>query len=109
MLAASRKGESICEFARSFDERSVDTWVVRAVYEQLQEHLGSKYQIPIRASDVFGQDLPIDSEDLDMDIASEIAQRTARSMDKMEANPLYGKVKTAADLVHFFNAQPKAT
>jgi hypothetical protein len=108
-LAASRTGESICEFARSFDGHSVDTWVVRAVYEQLQKYLGPRYQIPIRASDVFDQDLPIDSEDLDMDIASEMAQRTARSMENMEANPFYGKVKTVADLVHFFNAQPKAT
>ena len=108
-LAASRKGESICEFARSFDSRSVDTWVVRAVYEQLQEYLGVEYKIPIRASDIFDKDLPVDSEDLDIDLSSEIAQRTIRTMENADSNPFYGKVKTVADLVYFFNAQPRAT
>jgi hypothetical protein len=37
-LAESRAGESICEFARCFERHQVDTWVIRAVYEQLQEH-----------------------------------------------------------------------
>src|SRR5471032_295887 len=40
-LAAQRSGESICDFARSFDARAVDTWVIRAVYEALQDYLAS--------------------------------------------------------------------
>jgi len=32
-LANSRPGETICQFARSFDTRAVDTWIIRAVYE----------------------------------------------------------------------------
>jgi hypothetical protein len=75
-LVASRSGGSICEFARAFDRHAVDTWVVRAVYEQLQDYLGDQYRVPIRASDTFGADLPIDLEDLEMDIVPEIAQRT---------------------------------
>lgn len=39
-LAASRAGESICEFARSFERRRVDAWIIRAVYDELQEYLG---------------------------------------------------------------------
>src|SRR4051812_32847564 len=38
-LAQARKGESICEFSRAFDTRTTDTWVIRAVYEQLQQQL----------------------------------------------------------------------
>jgi hypothetical protein len=53
--------------------------------------------------------LPVDSEDLDIDLASEISQRTGRTMENSDSNPFYGKIKTVADLVHFFNAQPKAT
>ncbi len=29
-LSADRQGESICSFARSFDCREVDTWVIRS-------------------------------------------------------------------------------
>ncbi|MBK0114962.1 MULTISPECIES: hypothetical protein [unclassified Delftia] len=35
-LASARNGESICGFARSFDLRSTDPLVVRAVYARLQ-------------------------------------------------------------------------
>lgn len=38
-MAQGRAGESICQFARSIDCRRVDTWVVRAVYEELQRSL----------------------------------------------------------------------
>src|SRR4051812_38140996 len=34
-LAADRQGESICTFARSFDCRAIDTWIIRAVFEEL--------------------------------------------------------------------------
>lgn len=35
-LVADRQGESIGSFARSFDYRAIDTWIIRAVYEELQ-------------------------------------------------------------------------
>lgn len=41
-----------------------------------------------------------------MSIAETIAQRCGRSLDNFDENPLIGKVKTAGDLVMFFNAQP---
>jgi hypothetical protein len=107
-LLAERDGESICEFARSFERRRVDTWVIRAVYEQLQSHLGTEKPVPIRATDSLANDLLVDDEDLDMDIAEEILQRTGRSMKDTERNPYYGKVRTVADLVYFVNEQPKA-
>ncbi|MEJ1961123.1 MAG: hypothetical protein WDO56_06050 [Gammaproteobacteria bacterium] len=107
-LIAERDGESICQFARSFDRHRIDTWVVRAVYEQLQSHLGTQKPLPIRAADSLAHDLRVDDEDLDMVVAEEIFQRTGRSMKHTDRNPYFGKVRTVADLVHFVNEQPKA-
>ena len=45
--------------------------------------------------------------DLDMSVASGIACRTGRSLDDVHSNPYYGRVKTASDLVYFFNHQPE--
>ncbi|HWM69920.1 MAG TPA: hypothetical protein VNO35_25310 [Steroidobacteraceae bacterium] len=107
LLAESRSGESICEFARSFERKEIDTWVVRAVYEQLQRYLGGDLPVPIRATDRLKEDLPIDTEDLEMDLMAEISQRAGRSLSNTTANPYYDKVKTVGDLVLFFDAQPK--
>lgn len=107
-VAASRQGESICGFARSFDTRAVDTWVVRAVYEELQRELSAVApNFPVRASDRLLKDLLEDSDDLDMSVAPNIAKRTGRSLDGHPGNPYFGKVETVRDLVHFFNAQPR--
>jgi hypothetical protein len=107
-LVESRAGESICEFARSFERHKVDTWVIRAVYEQLQEYLGGDPPVPIRATDRLKDDLPVDMEDVEMDLAFQISQRTGRSLRNTIANPYYARVKTVEDLVLFFNAQPEA-
>lgn len=107
-MAAAREGESICQFARSFDTRRVDTWVIRAVHETLQEELKSAHPaFPVRASDLLG-DLLVDPDDLDLDVVPEVGRRAGRSLDNLEANPGYGRVKTVGDLVLFFNAQPRA-
>jgi hypothetical protein len=106
-IGALRHGESICEFARAFDARSVDTWVIRAAYEQLQHHLEHiAPQFPVRSSDRLSEDLLIDDEELDMELALELEQRTHRSLKDTSSNSYLGKVRTVADLVHFFNAQP---
>jgi hypothetical protein len=107
-LIEARQGESICEFARSFDEKVVDTWVIRAVYEELQSELevDRKY-VPIRAEDSLSDDLQIDEEDIDLSIVDAIAQRSGRSLAYFERNPLHGKVRTVRDLVMFFNSQPR--
>ncbi len=103
----SRESLSICTFAREFDCHEVDTWIIRAVYEELQEFLPTNRTIPIKASDSLKDDLGLDDDDLDMDLAGIIAQRTGRSFENYEANPYYGKVITVRDLVLFFNNQPK--
>ena len=106
-LAETRSGESICEFARAFERRSVDTWVVRAVYEQVQELLRPSYDnFPVRADDRLKDDLGIDLDDVEMDLAPVVAERTGRSLDHTESNPFFGKLSTVADLVRFFSSQP---
>jgi hypothetical protein len=105
-LAASRQGETICDFARSFD-RQIDTWIIRAVYEELTRFVAVEGRpLPVRREDRCEKDLKIDPEDLG-DLADDIAYRARRSMDNSDKNPLYGKVKTVADMVNFFEHQPK--
>jgi len=105
-LAEERPGESICHFARSFNPRAVDTWVIRAVYETLQDGMADLYPaFPVRATDEL-KELLFDDEDLNMDVAPEIGRLAVRSLNNAEANPYYGKVRSVADLVMFFNAQP---
>jgi hypothetical protein len=107
-LAQARQGDSICEFSRAFDTRNTDTWVIRSVYEQLQHQLRWLYpNFPVRATDRLIEDLMLDADDIDMDIAVDVIQRTGRSWRNGKANPFYGRVKTAEDLVAFYCAQPR--
>jgi hypothetical protein len=107
-VAQMRVGQGICEFARDFDNRAVDTWVIRAVFEQLQSYLADvQPAFPVRAEDRLPKHLIADPDDLDMDLVHQIAQRTGRSLEKTDLNPHYGKVLTVRDLVLFFDAQPK--
>jgi hypothetical protein len=101
-IAEERSRESLCTFARSFDYRVVDTWIIRAVYEQLQPAAG----FPVRRSDNFRRNLHLDGDDID-EIAEEIAQRTGRPLTNCEQNPWYSKVETVADMLEFFMCQPK--
>ncbi|GAA5786307.1 hypothetical protein [Chitiniphilus shinanonensis] len=108
-LAENRTGQSICEFARDFERRTVDTWILRAVYEQLQQELSledSQKPFPIRADDKL-IDLLSDDDTLDLDLLPDIAWRTGRSLEHCDANPYFGRVSTVRDLVLFFEAQPK--
>ena len=105
-MAQSRAGESICQFARSIDCRRVDTWVVRAVYEELQRSLSLAMAVPLRMTDHLQRDLRLDADDLD-DLVVDMAQRARRSLADTSANPLFGKVTTVGDLVEFLQAQPR--
>lgn len=109
LLAVTRSGDSLCSFARSFPRPDTDTWVLRAVYEELQRYLGSEHPaFPLRATDRLEEDLRIDPEDLDMDVAVDIAHRCGRTFDNTQQNPYHGRVKTVGDLVAFFCAQPRS-
>lgn len=105
-MAQSREGESICQFARAIDCRRVDTWVVRAVYEELQRSLSAVVAVPLRVTDHLQRDLGLDADDLD-ELVADMAQRARRSLADTSANPLFGKVTTVGDLVEFLQAQPR--
>ena len=60
---------------------------------------------PLRPTDRLWADLRLDSDDLDLDLAQEIAERTGCSVADTRRNPYYGKVITVADVVAFFRAQ----
>ena len=82
----------------------MDTWVIRAVYETLQDWLPTAH-FPVRATDHLESNLRLDADDLDV-LAEEIGGRCRRTLDGCESNPLYGRVHTARDLVLFFMQQP---
>jgi hypothetical protein len=72
-------GESICKFVRDFDSRSTDSWVLRAVYEELSPHLQvDGHPLPMRADDRWEEDLKIDSEDMDFRVF--LISRTGRGV-----------------------------
>lgn len=101
-LAKSRADDSICTFVRQFDYRETDTWILRAVYEEIIDCVG----FPIHADDNLVNQLKIDHEDLD-DAVFDIAERAGRSMDNAGSNPYFNRVKTVADLVLFLEHQPR--
>jgi hypothetical protein len=104
-LAAQRQGESICQFARAFPRRQVDTWVLRAVYESLHGYLGGR--LPIRADDRLKQDLRLDDDDLDLDLLEEMARLSGRSLERTADNPWFDRVTSVRDLVLFLDHQPR--
>jgi hypothetical protein len=106
-MCSIRDEESICTFARSFSTRHVDTWVIRAAHQEIQQLM--KSYVPafaVRASDLLLDDLHIDSDDIE-DLLVDIAARSGHSLDGTENNPFYGKINTVRDLVLFINAQPR--
>ena len=105
-VATLRQGQSICEFARYFDRRHVDPWIIRAVYQELGRTLPVR-RFPLHPGDALEDDLRIDPDDLGEVLMPVIAERTGRSLAEPDRNPLYGHVTTVADLVHFFEAQPR--
>lgn len=106
-LLKNRTNDSLCTFARYFEYRKIDTWVIRAIYEQLQNYLASENpEFPIRPSDDIFVDLRIDDEDFEFDLVEEIAKRTGRSLKNAEVNSYYGRANIVENLVYFFNEQP---
>ncbi len=104
--AAERIGEDLGSFARSMNAKEVDTWVIRAVWEELQPYVRlPEGDFPLRPDDRLEEDLRLDVEDLEQNML-DIAQRTGRLLENTEANPFYGRVNTVGDLVKFVSNQP---
>lgn len=101
-----RDGLGICTFAREFPRRSVDTWILRATWEELGTYLAVDGRpFPIRADDrldAFGLD------DLDLeDVVVRIAGRARRTLYRYAANPWTDRVETIQDLVDYLQFQPR--
>lgn len=108
-LRKSREGESICTFARTFDLREVDPWIVRAVWDALQPYVSSRGRdFPIRPTDDITSGLCVDPEDGD-ELVAQCAKRAGRSMENVEQNPLFGSIWTVEDCVRFLNMQPEVS
>lgn len=108
-LAQQRSGQSICDFARSFDTRKVDTWVIRAVWNSLSSQINAAgphgYSVPLSADDrleIFALD---DEEEL-FDTLTEIAERAGRDLQLLLQEGWSHPVVTVRDMVMLLNAQP---
>jgi hypothetical protein len=107
-IARQREEDSICTFVRSLDYRSLDTGVIREVYNHLQAWLGYREQsFPIRVSDSIDRDYRMDPLDLD-DMLLEVATKTNRDLSDTTKNPLYDRVENVGDMIEFICHQPRA-
>lgn len=105
---SEREDANICAYARSFEYRNVDTKIIRAVYNKVQEWAGNfeGNPFPVRSDDSFDDIYQMDPEDLN-DICCEVADELGISAERTEENPYYGEVKSVKELVLFLHHQPK--
>lgn len=104
-LAVTRSGESICQFARSFDLRDFDPVLIRAVSETVQAQAGSP-PVPLRSDDRLVEELELDGDDLE-EIIREASLLAGRSLEKPDLNSLYGRIFTVRHVVEFLHHQPR--
>ncbi|HHJ2792477.1 TPA: hypothetical protein ACQIW6_001857, partial [Escherichia coli] len=106
IMADKRQGLSICQFARQFSPHTVDTWVIRAVWNTLQGNGYIDYPLPLKASDKLDDDLDLvnDADELE-ELVEDIAARCGRDLRGIEDNPFL-PITTVGSLVSVLNAQP---
>ena len=106
IMADKRQGLSICQFARQFSPHTVDTWVIRAVWNTLQGNGYIDYPFPLKASDKLDDDLDLvnDADELE-ELVEDIAARCGRDLCGIEDNPFL-PITTVGSLVSVLNAQP---
>lgn len=100
LIRRERAGDSICDFARSFPRRSVDTWILRSVYEEISRVV----MFPIRAEDKLYELLGAEwAFDLALD---DIAARAKRELNDAASASACEDIFTVRDLVSFLNRRP---
>ncbi|HBP7928256.1 TPA: hypothetical protein L6K11_003563 [Escherichia coli] len=106
IMADKLQGLSICQFARQFSPHTVDTWVIRAVWNTLQGNGYIDYPLPLKASDKLDDDLDLvnDADELE-ELVEDIAARCGRDLCGIEDNPFL-PITTVGSLVSVLNAQP---
>jgi len=122
----SRPNDDIGTFTKDLNYRELDTWVIRATYEEISEYMKIKGKpFPIRPSDKLYLDLGLSCDNLH-DMVDNITSRIGRELEliediddlieheKFEENedndnsPLhYTGACTVEDLIMYINKQPK--
>ncbi|WP_415896030.1 hypothetical protein ACMXYQ_07065 [Neptuniibacter sp. PT34_22] len=105
-LSGERGEVDVCKYAKSFDYRSVDTKIMREVWNELHLWLG-KYDgkaFPIKTEDKFEDTYNMDPEDLD-DIYLAIADRLGINTENPQKKPYFNKVTSVKNLVLFLHHQ----
>ena len=104
IMADEREGLGICQFAREFAPRTVDSWVIRAVWNTLQDSVAQP--LPLKADDKLEDDLTLACDEYELEeLMEEIAIRCGRELTGIEDNPFL-PIVTVRDLVLTLNAQP---
>jgi len=108
-VATERGNPNICEYARSFDYRNVDTKIMREVWNEVQLNLGNYNgkPFPVKADDMFEKTYSMHPDDLD-DIYWSVADRLGIDTEEPENNPYFNKVTSVKNLVLFLHNQPRA-
>lgn len=105
-LMRQRQGESLCTFSRAENLTGIDTFILRAVYEEIQIEIPPQQNFPLRWSDNLYSGLHLQGDNVE-ELIERVAQRTGRCIKHTELNPLFGKIHTVGDLIVFFNHQSK--
>ncbi|MBU2707195.1 hypothetical protein KCM76_14455 [Zooshikella marina] len=107
-ISHERGEPNICEYARSFDFRNVDTKIIREVWSEIQLSLGNYNgrPFPVKADDTFDSIYKMDPDDLD-DIYWSVADRLGIDTENPEGNPYFNQIRSVRDLVMFLNHQPR--
>lgn len=107
-IAIERGNPNICEYARSFDYRNVDTKIMREVWNEVQLNLGNYNgkPFPVKAEDMFEETYNMHPDDLD-DIYWSVADRLGIDTEQPENNPYFNQVTSVKNLVLFLHNQPR--
>lgn len=107
-IATERGDPNICEYARSFDYRSVDTKIIREVWNEVQLNLGKfgGKPFPVKAEDMFDGTYNMHPDDLD-EIYWSVAHRLGIDTEQPEKNPYFNQVTSVKNLVLFLHNQPR--
>lgn len=107
-IATKRDDPNICEYARSFDYRSVDTKIIREVWNEVQLNLGkfNGKPFPVKAEDMFEETYNMHPDDLD-EIYWAVADRLGIDTEQPESNPYFNQVTSVKNLVLFLHNQPR--
>ncbi len=94
----ARRNDNLIDFARQFDVRVVNAWVVRSTYEQLELWLG----FPVHPSDRLRLDLKLSAADV-----GEIVSQVLVRVERFRPEGWLIEAKTVRELIVFINTLPK--